>query len=196
MSHWSYIIGALEVEPIGRTQPEKRYVLDTVLEHLPKVEGSEGPMQVYVSQVRGPNCSSTCDEFCHSLPRYQWFETQDRYLLTVHAALRDCTFDEAYRQFAKWLTRLTKRIMVNYVCVKVDDYEKASVIDCPDLWHLCEPLMFYGKVPEESPNWCSYLYWEPSRSKSGLPAMLEYKYVRDKENDERVEAWMGLTPSG
>ncbi len=51
MSHWTYISGIVEVCPIGNTQPQKRYILDTVLEHLPVVSGSEGNMKVHVVVV-------------------------------------------------------------------------------------------------------------------------------------------------
>ena len=39
MSHWTFITGVVEVTPAGETQPQLRYVLDTVLEHLPVVSG-------------------------------------------------------------------------------------------------------------------------------------------------------------
>lgn len=42
MSWWTYINGSIVVYPMGRTQPEKKYILDTVLAHLPLVTGSEG----------------------------------------------------------------------------------------------------------------------------------------------------------
>ena len=50
MSYWTYITGVIEVCPMGRTQPEKRYILDTVLEHLPKVTGSERNMSIHIVQ--------------------------------------------------------------------------------------------------------------------------------------------------
>lgn len=31
MSSWTYITGVITVSPMGRTQPEKRYILDTIL---------------------------------------------------------------------------------------------------------------------------------------------------------------------
>lgn len=74
MSWWSYIHGTIEVFPMGRTQAEKRYILDTVLDHLPRVTGSEGDMDVYVIQKNGYNSSSSCDEckrqILRSLPNY------------------------------------------------------------------------------------------------------------------------------
>ena len=46
MSSWTYINGTVTVCPMGRTQPEKRYILETVLNHLPRVTGSGGDMDV------------------------------------------------------------------------------------------------------------------------------------------------------
>ena len=37
MSYWTYVNGTVIVSPMGRTQAEKRYILDTVLSHLPRV---------------------------------------------------------------------------------------------------------------------------------------------------------------
>lgn len=50
MSYWSFVHGTVTVLPFGRTQAEKRYLLDTVLDHLPKVTGSEGDMNIYCIQ--------------------------------------------------------------------------------------------------------------------------------------------------
>ena len=47
VSFWTYVNGTITVSPMGRTQAEKRYILDTVLEHLPLVTGSEGDMDTY-----------------------------------------------------------------------------------------------------------------------------------------------------
>lgn len=63
MSSWTYINGTITVRPMGRTQPEKRYILETVLNHLPRVTGSEGDMNVYIIQKNGYNSSCSRDEF-------------------------------------------------------------------------------------------------------------------------------------
>ena len=94
MSWWTHINGTILVSPMGRSQPEKRYILDTVLEHLPRVTGSEGDMEVYVQQRAGHNSSSSHDEFgmrTNNLRdwngrktfRNGWHETQDQYIITV-----------------------------------------------------------------------------------------------------------------
>ncbi len=49
MSWWTYVNGTV-VHPMGRTQTEKRYILDTVLAHLPLVTGSEEDMNIYNSE--------------------------------------------------------------------------------------------------------------------------------------------------
>lgn len=50
MSFWSCVKGMIEAYPMGRTQAEMRYILETVLSHLPPVSGSEGNMKVHVVQ--------------------------------------------------------------------------------------------------------------------------------------------------
>lgn len=101
MSYWTYITGTITVSPIGRTQAQKRYILDTVLAHLPIVSGSEKDMDVYVIQKNGHNSSCSCDEFGeitnNLVDSYGqksrvrgWLYTQDEYILVVDAALRDC----------------------------------------------------------------------------------------------------------
>lgn len=63
MSSWTYINGTITAEPLGRTQAEKRYILETVLNHLPRVTGSKGDMDVYIIQKNGYNSSLSHDEF-------------------------------------------------------------------------------------------------------------------------------------
>ena len=52
MSYWTYVNGNIIVSPMGRTQAEKRYILETVLDHLPLVTGSEKNMNVYIIQKK------------------------------------------------------------------------------------------------------------------------------------------------
>ena len=124
---------------MGRTQAEKRYILDTVLAHLPIVSGSEKDMDVYVIQKNGHNSSCSCDEFGEitnnlvdwygqKSKRNGWLRTQDEYILVVDAVLRDREFDETYREFIKWIVRLGKRIMIDNVLVQISGYNKSTII--------------------------------------------------------------------
>lgn len=162
MSIWSYISGVIEVEPFGRTQAEKTYILNTVLDHLPVVTGSEDDMNVYVIQKNGTNCSSSCDEFgcstnnlvnCYGSKdrKYGWLETQSEYLLIVDASLRDRYYEETFKSFNKWLNRLAKRISVNKVLVSIRDYSHEYLIN---------DNSNYGEMYEHTDNWCDYLKWE------------------------------------
>ena len=62
MSQWTHIFGIIKVEPLGRTQAEKTYLLQTVLEHLPVVSGSEEDLEVIINQEHGYDSSSSVDE--------------------------------------------------------------------------------------------------------------------------------------
>ncbi len=48
MSEWTYCKGYIEVTPFGRTQEEKEFILKTILNHLPIVDGSEEPMYTHI----------------------------------------------------------------------------------------------------------------------------------------------------
>lgn len=101
MSYWTYIHGAIEVHVPERTQAECTYILQTVLDHLPKVYGSEGDMEIYVNQKYGFNSSCSHDEFF--LPSNLGngdcgdFEYQTMYLLTVSGRLRDVQFEQTLK---------------------------------------------------------------------------------------------------
>ena len=209
MSYWTYVHGTVTVQPLGRTQAEKRYILDTVLSHLPKITGSEKDMNVYVIQKNGYNSSSSHDEFGQwsnlGNGKYEHsFETQDEYILVVDGSLRDRVFEETYREFMKWLCRLAKRVMVEDVLVEVKGYDKSTVIRNTEIqrkkYSWCK--VFDGMFEDPSwcnkdgePNWCEYLLWDRAKN-SDYPMLLGYKYFADEENDKEVERRMQYERSG
>lgn len=209
MSNWYYIQGTITVSPIGRTQAQKRYILDTVLAHLPIVSGSERDMNVYVIQKNGHNSSCSCDEFGERTnnltDRYGrksrvrgWLCTQDEYILVVDAALRDREFNQTYREFMKWLVRLGKRVMINNILVQISGYDKSTIIKD---YRVQNEKYSYQNVffnlfegtswvkDDGEVNWCEYMLF-PRAKDSDYPMMLAYKYFNDKENDKEVERRM------
>ena len=205
MSYWTHITGTITVHPMGRTQAEKRYILETVLEHLPIVTGSERDMNVHIVQKAGHNSSSSCDEFgmiTNNLKdnygdrslRRGWLHTQDEYILVVEGNFRDRLFDDTYKEFIKWLCRLAKRVDVCCVLVNIDSDDKGSCVICEnDKYHNVYAEMFESPSwswnnKDKKPNWCEYLMWD-SHKDSDMPAKLAYKYYNDPENDKRVEDW-------
>ena len=209
LSSWTYITGTIIVSPIGRTQAEKRYILDTVLAHLPIVSGSERDMDVYVIQKNGHNNSSSHDEFGERTNNLtDWYgnrtrsrgmlRTQDEYILVVDAALRGREFNQTYREFMKWLVRLGKRVMINNILVKIGGYDKVTVIKdyCVQNEKYSYQNVFFNLFEGTSwvkddgeVNWCEYMLY-PRAKDSNYPMMLAYKYFNDKENDKEVERRM------
>lgn len=209
MSFWTYLTGTVTVRPIGRTQAEKRYVLDTVINHLPVVTGSERDMNVYVIQKNGENSSSSCDEFGEStnnlVDRYGrknrkrgWLIMQDEYILVVDGAFRDRMFDQTFREFMKWLCRLGKRVGIEDVLVEIKGYDKSTIIRNTNIgnskysWkksfdQLFEDPSWCNKTGE--PNWCEFMMYDTVKN-SDYPMMLAYKYFNDEENDAEVERRM------
>lgn len=198
MSHWTHVIGTIRVSPMGRTQPEKRYILDTVLAHLPIVTGSEVDMEVFVTQGGGCSSSCSCDEFemrtdkgkdwCYGLRvnRNGRFDMDEDYLLTLIGNLRDREFEQTFKEFQKWLIRLAKRVIVDEICVKIyAEYGKEIIISDPkpysDMWETPS----WGN-PDIEPNWCEYLMWKHWNN-TPLPLELVYKYYNDDGADEEYE---------
>jgi len=195
MSHWTYISGIVEVRPIGNTQPQKRYVLDTVLEHLPVVSGSEGNMKVHVVQQYGYDCSSSCNEFDEPLwyrrdaDNDGWAKIQSSYTLVLEARLRDREFDETKHELNKWLNRLAKRVHVTDILVKLSDGYKTLVLDNPEPYSDMTELFSWDESGDGEPAWVEYLLWDAAKD-SRYPMKLMYKYYDDPENDQEVERRM------
>lgn len=191
MSSWTYITGVITVSPMGRTQPEKRYILDTVLEHQPRVTGSEEDMHVHVVQKHGYNCSSSHNEFGEWIP-WKKNRTQDDYFVIIEAALRDRYFEETLRELNKWLNRLAKRAGIQDLMVKLTGYDskwerKELIISNSEPYEKMSEWPSW--VPEKSngePMWCEYLMWDSAKD-SWYPMKLAYKYFNDPENDAEVE---------
>lgn len=205
MSYWTHIRGTVEVSVPGRTQPEIEYILNTVLEHLPLVTGSERDMKVYVVREDGYNMSSSHDEFgnktnlgvshygSHSY-RYGSYETQDMFMLVLEANLRDRFFEQTKKEFIKWLCRLAKRIMVENVLVNIWAYDESLLIkDFNDKFGLMYEYPSWSRAnKDKTPSWCEYLLWERA-PRCEMPMKLYRKYYEDSiidEELERRENWM------
>lgn len=196
MSWWTYVKGAVEVHVPGRTQAEIRYILESVLDHLPRVTGSEGDMNVHIVQEAGFDSMSSADEFymfTNNLKtedgsksyKHGWLATQNTYMLVVEGDLRDRDFETTKREFVKWMCRLSKRLHVQTVVVKIYDYDRSFVISDQSPFD----LMF--ECDDDDIRWTDYLMWERD-PRSGLPLQLVRKYLNDqKVNTEmkRREEW-------
>ena len=196
MSFWTHITGTVMVEPFGRTQAEKRYILDTVLDHLPRVTGSERDMEVYVVQPNGTTSSSSHDEFGQRTNnlvdsygdrsrRYGWLRTQREYILVLHADLRDRTFSETHRELVKWLARLAKRVNVVDICLKLDDGSRNQIFSNAGQFDDMYEYPSWAKANDDGePAWWEYLAWEPAKG-CEYPLWLMYKYYNLNDEDSK-----------
>jgi hypothetical protein len=153
MSHWTYITGVITVSTIGSTTEENEYIVKTTLNHLPVVSGSEQNMQVNVSRSIFAHESDICDEFGQksNLLDNGWMHIYSGFLLTVDAELRDRHFEETKRSFVKWLCRLSKRLYVSEICVKLyDDLGNRLIISDPEPFSdMQEPAIWIKKMMED-----------------------------------------------
>lgn len=172
MSLWTNVSGIIEVSPWGCTQSEKRYVLETTLDHLPRVTGSEENMRIHIVQEAGYSGSANFNEFLESIPGED-FKMQDRYYLVLEGRLRDRVYEQTLRELTKFLNRLAKRVQVTDILVKLKD---ASFVNRRTI--ISNPAPYIDMFEDDSP-WCEYLFWE--RDKSGntyYPEKLVQKYSR------------------
>ena len=139
MSVWTHICGSVEIDVHGVSQSHIQYVVETILNHLPVVSGSECNMQVHIIKKYGHNVSSSFDDFGNIIIRnnntddddcYNNFQT--KYILVLEGDLRDREFEETKRSFMKWLIRLAKRAYIIDILVKVWSYDQKMVIDNVD----------------------------------------------------------------
>lgn len=201
MSYWTYVNGIIEVSPFGRTQHEMRYILETVLDHLPKVTGSERNMSVHVVQKSGYNMLITHDEFgvygnystvrqidklSHSIVQ------QSEYIVVLEGALRDRKFEETMREMVRFLTRFSKRLGMNDILVSVSGWNKKYIFSNPAPFDaMFESPSWNPCNKNGEPAWWEYLTWDGGKN-SELPLSIIRKYYNDEENErewERRENW-------
>ena len=200
MSMWTYITGAIEVSVPGRTQAEIDYILQTVLDHLPRVTGSEGDMEIYINRHEGHCSSCSCDEYemnTNNLvdmygdkdQKRGWLRTQDCYTLALHGALRDRGVGKTTREFMKWLCRLSKRLMVGEVLVNIRGYDRSVLInDSESYREMYEDPSWSRRSREEVPEpaWWEHLMWKRFGDWA-LPLEHIVKYYDCPEADEEYE---------
>lgn len=114
MSLWTYVSGVIEVDTCARSDAEAMYLAQTVVNHLPRITGSERDVEYYLSRPSGYCVSSNVDEFDQPSnlyhDRFSMFTTQDRILITIHGNLRDRMFKQTLREATKMLARLSSRL--------------------------------------------------------------------------------------
>ena len=185
MSYWTYVNGTITVSAVGRTQPEMRYIIETVLAHLPKVTGSEQDMKVYVIQKDGNNGFCTHDEFGIWQGVYNRIHTQDKYILVLDGSLRDRMFEDTFAELNNFLNRLAKRLDIDDILVSLKAYDKEYIFKNQKAYaDMYEWPSWSNKTGE--PAWWEYLMWDRGID-TELPMGLEYKYVNNPKNDAEWE---------
>ena len=168
MSWWTYVNGLIMVEPAGCTQPEKRYVLETVLAHLPKVTGSEEDMKIHIVQKEGYSGSANFNEFFETVYRED-FKTQDYYYLM---------YEQTFRELNKFLNRLAKRVYVDDILIRLTGWDKEIVISNSDPYQ--DMYEYSADSNKDEPAWWEYLLWDRDPSGGSYPEKLTHKYPKLK----------------
>ena len=196
MSFWTYVRGYIKVYCVGRTQPEIEYILKSVLDHMPRITGSEGDVVVHIVKEDGESSSSSYDEYydctnnlvnSYGDKSYKngWLETQSNFYLFLEGSLRDRQFEQTYRETMKFLCRLAKRIDVRDILIKVQGYQQSVIIDdAKPFDEMYENPSWCNDTHE--PAWWEHLMWKRYKD-SALPLSLLVKYYADEEADTEWE---------
>ena len=177
MSWWTYVNGLIMVKPAGCTQPEKRYVLETVLAHLPKVTGSEEDMKIHIVQKEGYSGSANFNEFFETVYRED-FKTQDCYYLILEGQFRDRMYEQTFRELNKFLNRLAKRVYVDDILIRLTGWDKEIVISNSDPYQ--DMYEYSADSNKDEPAWWEYLLWDRDPSGGSYPEKLTHKYPKLK----------------
>lgn len=177
MSWWTYVNGLIMVEPAGCTQPEKRYVLETVLAHLPKVTGSEKDMKIHIVQKEGYSGSANFNEFFETVYRED-FKTQNCYYLILEGQFRDRMYEQTFRELNKFLNRLAKRVYVDDILIRLTGWDKEIVISNSDPYQ--DMYEYSADSNKDEPAWWEYLLWDRDPSGGSYPEKLTHKYPKLK----------------
>ena len=100
--------------------------------------------------------SDICDEFGQdsNLLDNGWMHIYSGYLLIVDAELRDRYFEETKKAFLKWLCRLSKRLYVSDICVKIyDDLGNRLIISEPEPFSDMQELSAWIRKMMEDEWW-------------------------------------------
>lgn len=185
---WSFVRGIVEVDPLGRTPAETRYVLETVLNHLPIIPGSERNCQIHIMPSHSFLMYGCCDEFGVDLMlnrerKEDYIKARNIYMLVLEGDLRHTDFQKTYRRVVKWLCRLAKRVHILDVLLKVEDTSRQKIRIITNQNEYWGSLYENGGPTDEDMNWCQYLL--PVSKLNEMPALLAYKYYG--ENVELAE---------
>lgn len=155
---WTYVRGLIELDVPGRTQAEKDYILQTVIDHLPKVTGSECNMEIHTVRAYGYDMWSNRDELDNLALD---FKTQSRYFLVLDGRLRDRYYEDTFEELNKFLNRLAKRIYIESMYVNLlGIFPKTSMFTFPKSHMFTNVSNCYSHMFERENPWYDYLMWE------------------------------------
>lgn len=165
MSIWAYINGTITLDVEGKTQVEGEYLLKNTLQYLPDVipnPNSERQFDIFINQPIATNQSISHDEYgvCVSYPKYNienmnrfavpynyryhdgWIDKNSRFILTIHGSFRDCTFTDCLKSFNNWLCRLSSRLWVTDMLIRVTGIDR--------VWNKKTQMYDYDKYKDKS----------------------------------------------
>lgn len=188
MSLWSYISGTIIVSAGGRSSEHSRFIIDTTLKHLPIVRGSEGDMVPIEVIPLSPSSYCNVNEYCelqevpacedNDYRRRGMFKRVSEYCIVLKSNLRDTTYEDAYRQFIRWIYRLSSRVTILDILIQIsgDSYSSDGGYHIFNRDNILRSL--YDNFNPENP-YREYLFWDLAKDSYYPKSIHEYKYGKE-----------------
>ena len=127
MSLWCYVRGLIVADTFAEYTPAALYRAQCVVDHLPRISGSERDAQFYIATKRGHNQTMFGWDELHQFSnlgggrRGDRFEAQSEVLISICGDLRDRWLPQTLPEVTKALARLASRLSIDTCLVSVED---------------------------------------------------------------------------
>lgn len=127
MSLWCYVRGLIVADTFAEYTPAALYRAQCVVDHLPRITGSERDAQLYVTTKCGNNQFTYGWDELHQYSnlgggrRRNCFEAQSEVLISICGDLRDRWLPQTLPEVTRALARLASRLFIDSCIVSVED---------------------------------------------------------------------------
>lgn len=152
MSLWTHVQGFIKIDTFQHSNTDTIHFAQKIVDHLPRITGSEGNADYYVILPNGYNQRSSTDEYdqysnlgelqfykrkCTSGLKYMYdFKTQSQAIIIIDGDLRDRVMMQTYKEVVHVLNRIASRASIRSCVVNISDwYEEKTIVNPNYLIH-------------------------------------------------------------
>ena len=140
MSLWTHVQGFIKIDTFQHSNTDTIHFAQKLVDHLPRITGSEGNASYYVILPNGHNQRSSTDEYDQysNLGEPQFykrkytyaFKTQSQAIIIIDGDLRDRVLMQTYKEVIHVLNRISSRASICSCVVNINDwYEEKTIVN-------------------------------------------------------------------